>query len=65
MRPTDLRVARSITSAWFESPQATIICVPPGRTCMWRGRLQVGIEPTTASVFTSTRVIALPFSVET
>ena len=32
---------------------------------MWRGRLQVGMVPTTASVFRSTIVIAWSFSLET
>ena len=64
-RPTDLRVARSITSAAFDSAHATSSFLPSGVTCTWRGRLQVATVPVTACVFRSITVSVWSFSLDT
>ena len=49
----------------FESPQATSSLAPPSSVWMWRGRLQVRMVPTTASVLVSTIVSVWSFSLDT
>ncbi len=64
MRRSDRPPRGSITSAWFESVQATS-SVPSGARWMWRARLHVAIVPFTASVAVSISVSASSFSLVT
>ena len=64
MRRSDLPVAGSITSAAFDSLQASMIRRSVV-SWMCRPRLQVGIVPLTLSVARSINVIAGSFSLET